>query len=178
MMHSLYLFPAMADQEPPDLEAVQTCLTGQQFIGNNLDQHHFLVGERFFEHVIFAGCSPSMQLQPPDDDSGQFVHLRLLGIYAVPKQFVSSQYSKPRCPTCRLRIKDWQQLSGELPPCPSCGRNNTLESLDWRNYAARGRLLVEIRDVFPGEAVPGEQLLSALMAIDGQEWRYGWAESS
>jgi len=41
-----------------------------------------------------------------------------------------------------------------------------------------GRLLVEIHNVFPGEAVPGDQLMARLREVSGCEWDYGWAGSS
>ena len=44
--------------------------------------------------------------------------------------------------------------------------------LDWRRQAGCGRLLLEVTDVFPGEAVPVSALLRGLEGLGAGPWRY------
>jgi hypothetical protein len=47
--------------------------------------------------------------------------------------------------------------------------------LDWRQHALCGRLLIELRNVFPGEAAPSDTLLRELRLATGSDWRFAWA---
>ncbi len=60
--------------------------------------------------------------------------------------------------------------------CPSCYREVTTCEMDWRQHAICGRVLIELRNIFPGEAVPSDQLMHALSTETAMEWQYGWAE--
>jgi hypothetical protein len=44
--------------------------------------------------------------------------------------------------------------------------------LDWKQQAGFGRRLIEVEEVFPGEAVPTQSLLDLLKRASGSGWRY------
>jgi DNA-directed RNA polymerase subunit RPC12/RpoP len=185
MNGSLYLFPENAFAEPPDLSIVLDILTNNGLLAKALGENRFLTGDNFFRYVSFAGCSPSLQLEPPEDGSDNFTHINLTGPFPQPRLVTAKQYSRPRCPHCgqriinwKFKIVDWQENPAEEYLCTECNQQTTAAMLDWRRYAACGRLLVEICHVFPGEAMPGDSLMTELEKVTGCDWRYAWADST
>ena len=162
------------------LHALQHC----ELVGEAISDKDFLVGEQFLQHVTFAGCSPFIQLEPLENGGKEFCYLSLLGPFEKPELFLCSNRSRPRCPSCKHRPDNWKQLSAnwqEDPthnwPCEKCGTLLSPLILDWRHYAAWGRLLVEIHQIYPGEAIPGNKLMQQLRHQTGIEWDYGWADN-
>lgn len=185
MNGSLFLFPEDPFLLPAAYGQLPALLQKLEFAGSRLDQSSFLVGKAFPAHITFAGCSPHLQLEPPGDGGRNFSHITLHGPFDRVRLFTTENRSRPRCPHCRERMADWKQ---RLPQwledpslswrCSGCGRTVAAAELDWRQYAAAGRLLLEIHHVFPGEAVPGDTLMKAIENSSGCNWRYGWASSS
>lgn len=183
MNGSLYLFPAAPFATPPDASMLLGVLTKNGLLGKALGASRFLAGDGFFRHISFAGCSPSMQLEPPGDGSHDFTHISLSGPFTRPRLVTSKHHSRPRCPHCgqrmndwKARIADWQKNPAAEILCSGCHQSSAAAMLDWRRYAACGRLMIEIHQVFPGEAVPGDNLMTELKKGSGCEWRYGWAD--
>ena len=143
------------------------------------------VGEHFLQLVTFLGCSPAIELDPPGDPqeleqasaTGRFCHifinsgeqLRFRG---------DSQTQTPRCPRCRSPEPDWKaglqswQEGKHMPDwnCPACGYSGRLSDLVFRKTAGFGRTFLEIRGIYPAEAVPGPALLDTLAAVTGSPW--------
>ena len=142
-------------------------------------------GEEFLQLVTFLGCSPAIELAPPGDPvelgqasaAGRFCHvfictgekLRFRG---------DSQTRAPRCPQCRnpephwkTQLQAWQ--AGQADPewrCRSCGFSGRLSDLVFRKTAGFSRTFLEIRGIYPSEAVPGPTLLDMLAALNGTPW--------
>ena len=180
---SLFLYPADPAAEPPAAAAVVQALAAIRLVGDPLGSPGMLrVGSEFLRHVTFLGCAPHLVLEPPADGGTAFSHVVVAGPFAGPLLLVGSNAATPRCPGCRARLEGWRTLlSGwvdhPLEPgvrCPACGAAHRPVDLDWRDSAAAGRLFVELRNVFPGEAVPGEELLRALGTLRAGPWRYAW----
>lgn len=185
MNGSLYLFPKNAFSDPPEPSIILDILTKIRLLGKALGENRFLTGDSFFRYVSFTGCSPSLQLEPPEDGSDNFTHISLAGPFSQPRLVTTKHHSRPRCPHCgkriidwKSKIVDWQKDAAEEYLCTECNQSTAVAMLDWRRYAACGRLLVEIRQVFPGEAMPGDSLMTKLEKTTGCEWRYGWADSN
>ncbi len=184
MNGSLYLFPVLPE-DAPDLAPVLGVIEALQIAGKPLtealDKRVFHAGDGFVREVIFAGCSPHLRFEPTHTDDRDFCHLVLHGPLPAPRLFTGSRTGWPRCPSCRTRLDDWRvrataPLSAQ--PCPACEVTCRAIDLDWRKQTAIGRLLVELRNVFPGEATPSDRLLSVLREATGSDWRYGWAAMS
>lgn len=182
MNGSLYLSPA----DPllaPEPGRVLACLAGLKITGTLSYEaprkRVFAAGEDFMRHVIYAGCSPHLRFQPEEPHDRDFCHVAVLGPYPRPEVITGENTVNPRCPACRSHLVDWQERmhTGELE-CPRCGRISSPWELDWRQHAAVGRLLVELRNVFPGEASPSDRLLNALADAAGMPWVHAWSGMS
>lgn len=179
---SLYLSPADPHALPamPDVLATLARLeiTAQPLAEQPAT---FTAGDGFARHVVYAGCSPHLLMQPPADGSLAFCHVALHGPFAHPVLVTGANTVKPRCPDCRARFDDWRerlphwQAGSEAAVCPDCGATREAVALDWRGHAAAGRVLVELRNVFPGEATPSDLLIQQLQAATGMAWRHAWA---
>jgi len=177
---SLYLAPNDSDSAPA-IHLVRQVLADLEIIADSLAPASYTAGEGFSRHVIYAGCSPYLVMQPPQDGSLNFCHVVLHGPYERAKLVTGPNTVKPRCPVCRIRfddwkdqLADWQSGSGEAH-CSGCGHNCRASQLDWRGHAISGRVLVELRNVFPGEASPSDLLTHSLKMRTGEDWYYAWA---
>ncbi len=180
---SLYLFPQPPMQDLADLSPVIAALTRQGFIGEKHSAGRYLTGVRFFEHISFVGCSPHLPLQPPHRDSLDFCHVSVYGDLQPPPLLVAPHRARPRCPDCRTAVVGWKDLLPEWKTdasrrhhCMHCGKDYAVGALDWRQYGLGARTLVQIHHVYPGEAVPGDALLTALAQAVGCRWGYAWAQ--
>lgn len=171
---SLVLFPQEAALEAPTFEALAEVLRAAGVLGSPIagGEGEFLAGEGFLQQITFMGCSPFIALEPPAD-GGAFCHLRLHGPYAEPRLLWGRNTRPPKCPACGRRIADWQQhLGADAVHCAACGAESRLADCAWRGHAGFGRCFVEIRNIFPGEAVPVDRLLARLQGLGAGPW--GW----
>lgn len=180
MNSSLFLHPTETNAVC-DLIPVQQVLASLSILGEplspNTAQQVFYAAEGFARHIIFAGCSPYLRFSPQDANDDAFCHVALHGPFAKPVIQTGQNTSKPRCPHCRGRLTDWQQrIESPAIPCAHCGQLLEAIELDWHQQAAVGRILIEMRNIFPGEATPGDQLMSTLNKATGFTWRYAWAD--
>ena len=177
---SLYL----ATHDPfhaPDLDTVRGVLRSLDVIAGPIGAASFAAGTGFERHVVFAGCSPHLSMQPPEDGSLRYCHVALHGPFSHPRLVVGPNTASPRCPACRTRYTDWRERLAAWSDgtrdahCAECGHRCSPHTLDWRRQAISGRVLVELRNVFPGEASPSDQLLDGLRDATGEPWRHAWA---
>lgn len=183
LLHSLYLYPADPSQPPPDLEPVRSVLQSTGFIGQQFGVDRYLVGEQFLQWLSFAGCSPHIVLEPKHDADLDFTHVSLK---QGSSQLMFAQHrARPRCPACRNPIKDWKELveDWQAEPqqsvcCPICNQTSPLWQMDWRGYGLVANCWVEVHRIYPGEAVPNDDLLAQLQQATGHDWRYAWALQS
>ncbi len=133
----------------------------------------YLVGERFLQLITFMGCSPHVLLEPPEDGTDRFCHLALLGPYKQPRLLVGRNTRPPRCTQCKTAITNWREfVDADTITCSHCNATCSIAQLEWRKNAGYGRLFIEIRNIFPGEAVPVEELMNRLRETGGGEWGY------
>ncbi|MDJ0740292.1 MAG: hypothetical protein QNJ91_11275 [Gammaproteobacteria bacterium] len=177
---SLYLAPESV-QAAPARDAVLHVLRELDVIADALGPGSYRAGTGFVRHVTYAGCAPALVLEPPADGNRRFCHVAVHGPFPHPRLVTGPNTVKPRCPDCRARFADWrdalQRWRGPdaVAVCGTCGARHSPHRLDWRQHAISGRVLVELRNVFPGEAAPGDTLLRTLRDATGTAWRYGWA---
>lgn len=144
-------------------------------------------GDRFLQLVSFLGCSPFIELEPPRDSAaldeavahGRFCHVAL--VCEPTLRFRADRQTRPpRCPYCRhpepewqAHIHRWQANPAETQwSCTACGKRCEMTRWLFRRTAGFGKVFVEIRGIYPAEAIPGEALLAALEECTGGTWRY------
>lgn len=177
---SLFLAPVNTESTPA-LEGVLEVLKGLGISAEALGSGVFAAGDGFSRHVVYAGCAPYLVMQPPEKGSLQFCHVAVHGPYPEPRLVTGSNTVKPRCPACRARVDDWRrhlaawQAGAANATCAACGKVWRPDQLDWRNHAIAGRILIELRNVFPGEASPSDLLLQRLAERTNEDWHYAWA---
>ncbi len=139
--------------------------------------HAFLVGPGFFSLMAFTGCAVVISSDPGQGTS--FCHVRIPPASRSPRLSSGRNTRPPRCPGCRGRLTDWASRAElwELNPtagvaCPSCGQACPLWLWDWKQQGGFGRRLIEVEEVFPGEAVPTQALLDLLKRASGSGWRF------
>ena len=182
MNGSLFLSPEQPQTDFSDIDALKKCLheLGLMSIrSTGRDTDSYLCGESFAQMITFMGCSPHLVFEPPADGSDQYCHIRLHHFSEI-TLLTGQQTAPPRCPACRFRISDWRNMAddwrSETPTsswqCPNCKKKSAAYELDWRQSGGAGRVFIEIRNIFPGEAVPVDQLMAKLEEISGEKWRY------
>lgn len=150
------------------------------------DEVFYPTGDNFLQLISFLGCSPMIELEPPagratllaDSAAGKFCHLFLSCSKSLSFR-ADSQCPPPRCPGCRQPVADWQTAieawKGNRSlsdwTCTSCGFTGKLTGLLFRKTAAFGRTFIEIRGIYPSEAVPTDALLDRLQHLSGGPWK-------
>ncbi len=156
----------------------------QQLIAEKLPATHgresFLVGERFFDLFLFLGCSPSIELAPSGrNPESPFCYIQIESEEAC--RVVAGDNLKAVCPGCKGRyqldaVLHAPEGASGLPriPCGSCGVATPAERVAWRKTAAPSRTRISLWNIFEGEAVPSDSLLSTLEQQTGVVWRYSY----
>ncbi len=188
--HKLILLPTDPDTGIENCEQLVHPLQAIGFIGEPASCRQGLfypVGDRFLQLVSFLGCSPMIELDPPANSAeldaaiadGRFCHVMLTCSPAL--QFrADPQTRPPRCPQCghadthwAQRLQDWRDNPAETGwTCAACEQPAPLTSWVFRKTAGFGKVFVEIRGIYPSEAVPGDLLLNTLRSVTGNAWHY------
>ncbi len=146
-------------------------------------EEHYLVGQHFFEHISFLGCSPSLKLVPPAEGKrgadAEFCHVGVDCSDEV-KFLGGNNVRSPQCPQCKAVDDDWSSLIPfwEKAPevftrqCLGCGATKPLHMYNWRRTAGFAAMSVHIWGVHQSEAVPNEVLLKELEALTRCPWEY------
>ena len=159
-----------------------------------VNAHEYCVGESFLSSITFMGCSPFIEIEPPEQlkstDAANFCFIRL----STTKQSNISYHAEqlellktiPRCTQCRKIIADWpvkaqslnQTANNSQLTCPNCETVLTLDDLDWRKASGVGNVFVEIMNVYLQEAVPTDSFLQQLESITSSKWQYFYTDSN
>jgi len=174
---SLLLHP-LDKNEQPDIDRLIQALRGIRFIDAVLDEteNRFLVGDDFLKLITFLGCSPNVELAPTGDN-GAFCHVSL--VQTQPQLLTSAHTRNPRCPACRkdaaslsVIISAMQARDAKQWQCTSCSETVDIQNMNWRHTAGNAGFFVEISNIFPDEAVPSDELMSALQKATNSKWDY------
>ena len=182
----LILHPAQPSAIPGSITGLIKALQDIGFLASPLatdPDSRFLAGGRFLQLITFLGCSPQILLEAPADGSLDFCHVSFSEPSDGVRFIAGSMTTPPRCPHCGLRIPAWRSIVEAWRhdresfqwSCPSCGASSEAARLNWRQGAGFGRFFVEVHHIFPGEAVPGDELLRILEESTGTPWAYFYA---
>lgn len=176
---SLVLHPLDCNEQP-DLKLLTDILQNLKFIESPLDgtPDSYLVGDYFLQLIIFLGCSPSVELAPSEEGKS-FCHVGFIQPENPPQLIISKHTNNPRCPSCRKEMADtkniieqWQKDKSVQWSCSGCDFNGATKNLNWRHSAGVASFFIEVNNIFPNEAVPSDELMSALQEATNGEWRY------
>ena len=184
--HKMLLHPADPEYrtDPARLAAGMQqigLLAAAQPLGNS---HIYPCGEHFLDLVTFLGCSPAIELDPPDEPArlteasmaGRFCHAFITG-NSPPRLRADARTPPPRCPACSSPLDDWAVTLAARRPldhtwqCGNCRESFDIFSLSFRKTAGIASIWLEIRGIHPFEAVPGPTLLDFLQDLSGGPWR-------
>jgi hypothetical protein len=187
--YKLILLPTDPLCPPLNCEQLAAELQAIKLIGEPValgDDMFYPTGEHFLQLISFLGCSPTIELHPPadpvalsaDSATGKFCHLFLCCTASLVFR-VDSQCSPPCCPGCRQPVTDWKTATAAWQKnlaqadwaCKHCGYSGQLTDLSFRKTAGFGHTFIEIRGIYPSEAVPTEALLTALQRLSGGPWK-------
>ncbi len=175
-------YPAVATDKLAETLLAIGLIAPARTLGNTV---FYPAGKHFLQLLTFLGCSPSIELEPPGDPdtlaidsaTGKFCHIFLdsddhLRFRADPGM------QTPRCSHCRSPLQHWSAyLQGWLDNplrtnwhCTHCQADGDITTLAFRKSAGFGRTFVEIRGIYPSEAVVGDALLKCLKAITLCDW--------
>lgn len=107
----------------------------------------FLVGERFFNLLAFAGCAVNLRLTPTFTGE-PFTHVHLVGPLASPILLLGGNTRPPRCPTCRAANKAITQFPDQYSDL------NKDTQRDLERPWGRSRQLGQDLTLEPGREIP------------------------
>ncbi len=182
-VHYLYLYCSNLNYFPENLETFIKSCQDIGFLANRYQKpgpEHYLVGDRFLQHVSFLGCSPYLKVHPETENDTDFCTASIPASSTAINYLASQHVTAPRCPVCKKSIAKYQTImqewtqnkSNTLIECQQCGESSALYDLDWRKNAGFFNFHIAISNIFPKEAIPGDALLDWLQATTKHEWKY------
>ncbi len=182
-VYKLVLYPADTG-ELPSIDDLLTLLHERGLSGPPLPCdgiHRFATGDHFLEDIVFLGCAPRVELDPPRQEvcaAAQAGTFSQVGIsqFREPRLRVDPN-AAARCPSCRKSLPRATPppAAADLIICPHCDISVQAGALQWRQSGACARLFVDIIGIGPGEAVPADGLLSALGRLRPvSKWRFAY----
>ena len=174
------LYFSQTDAEPLIAGLQKAGFIGETFSIDNYQAH--LVGENFLKMVTFLGCSPQIELTPPDRENWHnFCHIQIQ-YFSEPIYYRGMNRTRCSCSQCGARITDklpdlsqWQ-AEQQIIQCPKCQEKQPVEQLNWRQGAGFGQFFISVHNIYPNEAVPSDQLMKLLNSFY-QGWNYFYYET-
>jgi hypothetical protein len=175
----------------PDLDRLVCILSEAGFIADPIPDREcaYRVGPEFSALIAFVGCAVAIASDP--QTGNPFCHVVVPPASAYPRWYHGRNTRAPRCPGCRARLSDWPlcveqfEQSARTPGsdrresdvvCPSCGESRPIRSWDWKQQGGFARSLIQVEEIFPGEAVPTDAFLDLLERKSGCVWRYFYVQ--
>jgi hypothetical protein len=144
----------------------------------------YAVGDDFLHLVSFTGCAVQVDTAP--NPGRPFCHIRIVGPSPQPGPILGVNTRAPRCPVCRAMLRDWRDRLAAGPSshredvpalsCAACGSERPACVWDWKDTGGFARLSVWIEEIFPGEAVPTDALMSLLSDLSAMPWRHFYVQ--
>lgn len=167
MTHALILHPADPHFAPAHREELFPLLHNTGFLGTALatlkPADCFEIGPKFLDHITYLGCSPTLHEQT----------------YICFPQWPDQAYWRMTSHG-RVRCRHCKQSLGrdvlERGRCAHCAKALLPDGIIWRREGVYARCQIEVLNVDPHIAVPGQGLLDCLKQATGQAWQYAYAE--
>ena len=170
MWHSpfkLYLYPDNSDNHI-DEKKIASLLEKKQLIGNTIAKGRYAAGNEFLSLLTFMGCSPDIEIEPQHDKPFCYIEISNTKI----THFIAGKNTKAApCPECKARIKTIPNPEDETLNCPACNATIETTKLNWRKSAFLAKNWIAIGNIYELEAIPSDELLTALETETGANWK-------
>ena len=177
MWHSpfkLYLYPVNAIERTEELldpaNIIET-LRKIDFIGAKLSQNRYATGSKFVSLLTFMGCSPNIELEP--QEKTPFCYIELITEENM-KFFAGINIKAASCPECKAKITTIDKPSDAFLYCDYCKKALKKSRLNWRKTAFIAQYCIAVGNIYESEAIPNDQLLSALETVSQPKWKYAY----
>lgn len=169
------------DYIPPNITLIISELQQIGFLGDkwkspeSVQGERYLIGDSFLSLVTFMGCAPAIELEPIEEqpNSTEFCHVEIEPVKPSVEFIRGSDHLISRCPHCRHRHADWNEIPETLSyACDKCNVDTHLSEFDWKKTAGCGRFFITLHGIYPQEAIPTSHLLQTLEKISDTKWDY------
>lgn len=185
--NQLILYSTTLNAPLPTIPQLINTLQTLQFIAqpySSLQQLNYQVGEQFLNLITFLGCSPVIHTDPTHSDPATLCYLTLYPPFQTPLFLKSPHLKHFRCPHCRHSSQHWSSLLQAWEQdklhfhytCPHCQTTLPPQQLNWRHQAAFTRLILLIHNLYEGEAVPNDSLMTQLKQHTHNDWDYFYTQ--
>lgn len=188
-VHQLILVPQSREIVDEQRKRLLSRLHSEGFLGEafQLDgRTHYFTGTAFLSQLIFLGCSPHIETEPPSEEGeiepaarrGAFCHIHVTPVLSSP-EFRTNPQARVRCPACRQSVPAMELLEAQtdLITCNKCGNKASIEAWLWRQNAGLGNLFIEVWSIHPGEAAPTEGFLQVIESAADTPWSFFYTRS-
>jgi len=150
-------------------------LTELEFISSSVDSLNLQAGNNLMDFITFLGCSPSLKLGEVESTIKVHFFNRITGLGGESIETI-------RYPGCKHPIPDPALLLKQFPAttnwqCKDCGLKGETKTINWRKSAGFSNLFIEIKHIFPKEAVPSDKLLNTLHSYTQQQWKWFYSKA-
>ncbi len=167
MWHSpyrLYLYPDDPNYAS-NYHQLKSLLVKREFIDFEISDKRYATGKNFLSLLTFMGCSPNIELKPQNEKPYCYIEIST----AKGVHFIKGENTKNAlCVTCKEPLTD--PVRGKMI-CPNCNQTIDITKLNWRKSAFIASCWICIGNIYELEAVPNDQLLSALKNETGVKWK-------
>lgn len=185
----LILLPQSRQIADQQRDRLLSRLRSEGFLGEAFqldDRTHYFTGTDFLSQLIFLGCSPYIETEPPTETDkiepaarrGAFCHIHVTPVLARP-EFRANPQARVRCPACGQSVPAGELLEAgsALIACKKCGNEAPIEAWQWRHNAGLSNLFIEVWSIHPGEAAPTEGFLQTIETATGSPWSFFYTQS-
>lgn len=167
MTHALILHPVDPDFAPDFQEQLLPTLTNSGLIGSALSASGqsscYETGPMFLDLITYLGCSPTLH---------QDTYI-CVPECAAQAYWRMTSHGQVRCRHCKQLLTREALEHGH---CQHCTQALLPNGIIWRREGVYARCQIEIINIDPHIAVPGQGLLDSLQEATGQTWQYAYAE--
>ncbi|MBL7004990.1 MAG: hypothetical protein ISR69_13315 [Gammaproteobacteria bacterium] len=169
-MYSLYLFERHVSHTLHTLDTIIEYLLAIKFI--KTQGSAYISDLEFAYQINFLGCSPNVGDENP--------HLVQFKSFDTVQGVGGDSINVIQCPKCKNKINAPQEIllnQSQVYDCPKCEQETHSTEINWRKSAGFSKSFIQIHNIFPKEALPNNQFLNSLNAINQTTWCYFYSKS-
>ncbi len=174
MHYSLYLYEHLLSSNKNTTKPIDQYLVELE-LADISSSNILKPGPKLFDFFTFLGCSPTLFNTEQKEQSVK-IHQ-----FNKPTGLGGKSIETIRFPRCKHIIKNPNSIISDYPSkwsCQECNNSGNPDDISWRKSAGFSKTFIEIRNIFPKEAIPNDKLLETLASFTASEWGWFYSESS